>query len=1395
MQEKLNPRFLLALFLVTLVVAGSWSTLHAYQVRRNTGALLAYADRAEAEGLNDRAIRLLGLYLDREPDEVAVRARYALLLDRQAQLPLARRKVLALFEQVIERDPARHDIRRRLIEVALETRQFDVAAAHLNVLQQSFPDDPQVAVQLGVACDARNEPAIGARWYRKAIELAPANLDAYLQLARILRTKLNKDGEADACLDEMVSANKQSWQAYVARAGARMEVGRLTEAEADADAAVRLAPDEANGLLFAAEIAVKQGKDSKVVRPFLQRVIKQHPEDPRGYEALAAVDLRDDKPDDALQCLRQGLKHLPGHNNLQWNEANLLVGAGRVEEARAAVAKLSPGSLPPGRLEFLQAALQVRSGFWREGVAELDAVRPALAGEPNLAIQADLLLGQCFRMMGDYDRAVLAYRRVVSLEPAHPLARFGIVVSLLNQGRPDSALTECEELMRLDRQPVAGWSLLARLLIMQNLRLPASQRRWEKVDGALDLAEKVERDSALVKILRAEAFVGRGKPDEARTLLEAARDKAPNQPDYWIALAELADRMGAPDRAARLLEEGHQKLGDLVDLRLARARHLASVGGDASFQAIQRLADDADRFSLEERSRLLGGLANVLHLADRPKDALTLWQRVADLEPRSLGVRLAVFDLALRVGADDLMSTTLDAMRQIEGADGPLSRYNQARQLLAAAEKGERGSVAPARALLAQVANQRPGWSRVPLALAKASELESSPDRAIEHYLRTIELGDRQLDVVRRLVELLSERRRYAEADLVIRKLPEQTPVFANLQRLAAEVSLQTNDAGRALEYALKAVPSESKDPRDQRWLGQILWATGRLAEAERALRRAVELADRDPAGWVALVQFLARTQQPAKSAEAIAGAEKKLDKDSAPLALAQCYAAVGKPDQARELFQTALKAKPDDIVVLQSVADFALRTGRRDEAKAALRKIVSLQVKDPYAAEQAQKLLAVVLAAGGSYAESREALALIGVLKGNDARTPSPAHDATVDDQRARAVVLASQPRRSQQLDAIRILEELNQRRPLSAEDLFLLSQLYERVGDLPKSRDAMLKLLATEGENPRYLAHQVRALLRQGLLNDARLWHAKLEAVLPNAAPTMELKARLLHAQGNDAEAVNVLREKVKADDAATALFLATLLEELKQPAPAEEYYRRYVQLSGKPEASLELGKFLARHNRLEECLGLLETSWNAAPPESVGYACLAALRSAKFNEAACQRVGRWLDTALSKNLALTGLVVCQADLHDLQREYAQAETLYKRVLARDPRHLVALNNLAWQLALREGRGEDALYFANQALESYGPQPALLDTRALASLAVGKPAAAVTDLQDAYSPVLDRATLASVKFHLARAYQRQGQRTEAAKALQDAKDAGLTEETLHPLEVPAFRELAAAP
>jgi tetratricopeptide (TPR) repeat protein len=595
-------------------------------------------------------------------------------------------------------------------------------------------------------------------------------------------------------------------------------------------------------------------------------------------------------------------------------------------------------------------------------------------------------------------------------------------------------------------------------------------------------------------------------------------------------------------------------------------------------------------------------------------------------------------------------------------------------------------------------------------------------------------------------VQLLYRQQRYDEAEQEIRRLQRQAPT-PELQRLIVDIALRKQDPLQAAQEALDAVAADSNDYRDHVWLGQVLALTGQQPEqAEKHLRKAVELGPGEPETWLALVQFLASNGRRDEAEEVITQARSKIAAERVPLALAQCYEVIGNLKSAEEQYQAFLKDGADDVMRLRSVAAFYLRIGLVSKAEPLLRKLMD-QTKNETDAAWARRSLAMALALAGDQRRMIEAQQLVG----------SGSEDPV--ELRARARVLASLPLRSQRAQAIKLLEDLAQKQTLPIDDQFLLAKLYQDSGVWPKARD-ILRELTTHGHNPQHLTLFANCLLRLNQLADAERLIDRLEKLekdrqLP-AGTSLELRLQLLEAKGQGEQALMLARKFVEAD--------------------AKRSGRVLVWLAS-----------LIRQKRYDDVLTFWSKAKNDGPPELISGAAVASLRGGQMNAEQCAPVQVWLEAALEKQPQAVGLMLHLADLHDLCGRYREAEAVYRRVLAVDADNVVALNNLAWLLAQQTGKGDEALPLITRAIDRAGTRAELLDTRASAYLALRQTDKAIADLESANA---DQPT-ASRYFLLAQA-QRQANNTQrAADLLRRATAAGLKAEQLHPAERSAFLKL----
>lgn len=1372
MRRRLNLRVVLGAVIVLAVAAAAVHGLHHHQVTRQADKLLEEAARAEEQGELAEATTYLEHYLTMAPDEPDALARYGLLLQRSARSAADHLRAFFALEKALRGQPERHDLRRAVVRQAIRLGRHTDARDHLNIVLAAFPEDGELEELQARCAAATTQFAEAADWYERALRHAPERVDCYVERARLLRRRLNRPADADRVMDQLAQANPRSLAARLARARYLLEHHGADKAAAElAFVRQELAPADLEVLIASADVASAQRRFDEA-RDHLRHGMEAHPGDARLCQSMARLELQAGRRAEAAEHLRRAAADPTDSPLALFATADLLIDARQYSEAKALVDRLGKQAVSPALVDYLNGRLRMAEEDCAEARRLLERARQNLTALPELRKQASLLLATCYQRLGNPDLQLAAYQAALEIDPAWLPARLGLAAATAAVGRPDDAAQMYARLAGL--APAARLSAV-RLLAARNLRLPASQRRWADAEQLLDEAPEALRQTLDWRLACAELFFAEGQTEKAQEYLKAAGQEFPQSPAVAVGRAGLAMVCKQPQEAVAILDQAETELGDCVELRLARAAATGDRSGKEAHALLRSLGERTDRFARADQVRLLAGLARLALHAGDSRLAAEFATRVVELQPSHLEMLSFRVQLALRDRDAAGCDKWLARLRAAEGDDGTLWRHAEAARCVRFTAADDRPATAAARERLAEAARLRPNWALLPLLDAELCEREGNFDGAIDKYRQAVALGQREPHVIRRVVLLLHERHRYAEAQDMLPHLQEETPLAGDLGRLAAEVSLFSHQAPeQTLDLVRKAVPADAADPREQLWLGQILTALNQTDEAEKTLRRAAAQAGDMPETWVSLVSLLARTGQKEAAEEAIAQAQKKLPEKQAPLALAVCWEALGRHDKAKEHFKAALAAQPDDANVLRAVATYYLRAGQPAEALPSLRKLLA---SGPEGGKPwARRTLALALASTPDYRQFREAVGLV------EENLKQPG--ATAEDQRTRALVLAAQP--SHRRDSIRALEESFARLPASADERFLLARLYDADQNWTKARSQLLNLVSADNPSPLHLAYYVDALLRRQEARQAAHWLDKLEKLDAHSWQTTQLRARLLVQQGHASEAVRLLKAYQGAE---AGLPVAGLLEALGQRTVAEEIYRQLSATSDRLEYRLALAGYLGRSGKVAEALELCDQAAAKARPEALAAARVAILRTGKPSAVQVEHVAERLTAALHKEPKSSVLLLLLADLRDFQGRFPEALALYQQVLEADPKNPVANNNLAVLLALHERQAAKALELSQRAIEHAGPAPALLDTRALAYLAAGQHERAVADLEEAIrlEPTGTR------YYHLAQAYRAAKNAGAAGQALGKAKALGLTAQTVHPLERAGFEKLVA--
>lgn len=1377
-RKKLNVRFALLLAAGTAAAGVATHFAHSYQVRRGARELAAEATRLEQVGEPVAAAEHLERYLLLEPDDAEARARYALLVHGMSQTPKQRTRAYLVLTDALHRAPGRADLMRAAVPLAVGLGRYHEARELLTKMrQQGVEDAPMLRQQARVEL-LEHRPQEAEKWYAKAAKAAPADPEVALELAALLRDRLHSPALADLEVERLLRHGGSAPAVQLAAARYYRRWGALDKAEAaltDGDGGARAG--DADTLILAAEVTRGLGK-ADAARRHLDRGAAAHPADPRFASELAALDLQAGKRDEALARVGPllGAARLPEE---VWRLGNFLIDSKEFARAEDLIGRLGKDS-PDWAGPFLRGRLLVVRGAWAEARSQLE--RAVTAGTPvppaELVAQAYLLLAECHLRLANPERRVEACRRAAAADPQSLPARLALAAALVADGDAEGAVREYRE--AAPRSPDARVEL-ARLLVGRTLGQSPADRRWEAADEAIKGIPADRRPDA--ELMRAEVLAAQDKADDARRLVEAERDRDPRLVGPWLFLIGLAERGPDPAAALAVVAAAEKQAGRRAEWVIARGRHWARVGGTELAGKLAGLETEAGQLPAAEREAALLGLATAYTSAGDAAGVERVLGRVSALRPDDPDVRVRLVGLAVQRGDEPRVRALIADLERIEGGGGPLAAFGEAALYHRRARGGDRAAIPVARTAAARAVAARPGWPAPVLLEADLHDLEGDAARAFEKYEPLVAAGRAPLPAVRRFVQLLADQGRYAEARAVLARLPEPVAEAGEFARADAQLALlgagglggRGGDRARkdALGAARKTLTPAS-DARDHLWFGEMALLAGEPAEAEQAYRKSRSLNPAAPEAWLALVAVLAKNA-PDRAATELESARGKVAADRLPLLLAAGYELLGRRREAAEQYTAAVAARPSDPTLLRNRAGFLMRSGDLDGAEKTLRQFLGLGSALPApAAAWGRRSLAVVLASQGGFDRFREA------------NTLAEQAGTTPEDQWAKALVLAVQPGRRR--EAIDLLEKGAVPASAPREARFLLARLHDRDGRWDVAQPELLSLVRGDDRDPTHVAYYASALLRHGQAAEADIWVNRLVKTAGDTPATVELRARVFKAKNRPDEAARVVRDFAAAKGPTATLPAAGLHDALDLVADAERLYRVAVTESKEPTAALPLANFLCRRGKLGEALAIYEAAWKTCPPEVVGQGCVGALRAAKAGPAEAARVAGWLDTAIAAQPQSVALLVLKGDLHQYREQYAEAAELYRVILRRDPRQVVALNNLAFLLAVRDGKAAEALPLIDAGLAVTGPHPELLDTRAVVLTRAGRADEAVADLRRATA----EAPSGDKYFHLALACLGAGRKSAAAEALQDATDAGLRRDDLHPLERPDWDRLA---
>jgi tetratricopeptide (TPR) repeat protein len=469
-------------------------------------------------------------------------------------------------------------------------------------------------------------------------------------------------------------------------------------------------------------------------------------------------------------------------------------------------------------------------------------------------------------------------------------------------------------------------------------------------------------------------YFQKGRYDDAIQRANAALALSKRESLAFLTLAMTYEQQGELDLAVQnYLSAIRFKRNDAVaHFGLARVyeRQSRTAEAIAEYQA----ALDANPQNLAA----LNALGQIYFHARRYREAEAALRDILKVSPDNPAALMRLGSLYIETKQFDRAVESLQAVLKID-YNQPIIHFRLGETYLAA------GRPEPAMTHYSIAAELDPSFLEAKMKLAAIRVSQKQVGQALELYDSVIASGQSEFleTACREKVRLLSEagqRSRAAEAaELALNVFPDD-PTFLEL---AARRRLEAGQTGIALELATRLTSLEPKSARAWSLRGSIELAAGNGAAAAASLSTAIEA---DPQSAQALATL--------GTVEALAGqtdqARRHLEQALAlqpTMVSALNHLAVLKLEEdvagSTDLLAKAAKLNPDSPVLSNNLSVALARSGRLQEARAALQKLVDAQ---PLEADWRWNLAVVLMALG----DARGAMAHVQPLAESGSREPA---------------------------------------------------------------------------------------------------------------------------------------------------------------------------------------------------------------------------------------------------------------------------------------------------------------------------------------------------------------------------------------------------------------------
>ncbi len=790
-----------------------------------------------------------------------------------------------------------------LLKLAIVQNRSNRPDEAIDTIQKYLADNPKSSSaleSLGTSYGLKKEWAQAESSLREALILDPANVTARLGVAQLCLGSGRLE-EARELLEEGIALAPREKRTYYALA-------RLETFQDNKDAALQLYrtiveidSTDVEALYMAGILSLNAG-DQAAAEALANDLRSRFPAHPAGARLLGLSLYAKGDLGKANVQLQESLKKMPDLAGFYFTG---------LTEYRLGQYELA--------LNHFQKALDIQPEHVQSrvliGMTLLQQKRlDDSINEINRALQLDdqnalahNILGSAYLAKGDFDRAMVNLDRAIHLDPS--LADAHVKKGLFNLAKGNPAAAESELIKAIDAAPAA----LNSRLLLSSLYL-----RQQNFSGALETMKQGlsgKPEDAMLYNYMAAAYFAQKKPDEAIAALTKAKELKPDYFTPYINLAKYyvstADRDNAVSEYRQVLAIDPKNLEALLSLGALQEMMGDASGAAATYEQARQTQTSAGylalashllrskqpekaREVLDEGRTALPEDPSLLELSGRaylagkqPAKAVEAFQALEQVKPGS-GIPLLVAtwlgagekDKALAMGQEQITKqpdaaygySLLAAIHEKEGAADqaeatlkqglgrakePLNLSMQLASLYVGQQK-----TAQAMSLYEDIRKNNPRFVPAIFALGALYDGQGNKRKAVEYYREALDKAEGYTPALNNLAYLYADNYGSpAEALELALKAYRNEPSNPGIMDTLGYALFKNDRAKEAVAILNKAAEQLPKVAAVRLHQGQALLAAGQRAEAEQALKAAVEFGTESEANQAR--QLLSQLKKP----------------------------------------------------------------------------------------------------------------------------------------------------------------------------------------------------------------------------------------------------------------------------------------------------------------------------------------------------------------------------------------------------------------------------------------------------------------------------------------------------------------------------------------------------